>query len=130
MIYTLVFKAALTMQVADPVVSFCETVVESSSMKCFAETPNKKNKITMVRTNLISRNYVIHFSHYDKQKTFFDLQIAEPLERGLAEDIEKGVVSIDWSRRDIGNFFQTKYEWDVLAARSIWAFGPDKQVII
>jgi translation elongation factor EF-G len=35
-------------QVADPVVSFCETVVESSSMKCFAETPNKKNKITMV----------------------------------------------------------------------------------
>lgn len=36
-------------QVADPVVSFCETVVESSSMKCFAETPNKKNKITMVR---------------------------------------------------------------------------------
>jgi hypothetical protein len=34
--------------VADPVVSFCETVVESSSMKCFAETPNKKNKITMV----------------------------------------------------------------------------------
>ncbi|BBG98757.1 Ribosomal protein S5/Elongation factor G/III/V family protein [Prunus dulcis] len=58
----------------------------------FAETPNKKNKITM---------------------------IAEPLERGLAEDIENGV--------DIGNFFQTRYEWDVLAARSIWAFGPDKQ---
>ncbi|PRQ55668.1 putative ribosomal protein S5 domain 2-type, subgroup [Rosa chinensis] len=83
-------------KVADPVVSFCETVVESSSMKCFAETPNKKNK-TM---------------------------IAEPLERGLAEDIEKGVVSIDWSRRDIGNFFQTRYECDVLAARSIWAFGP------
>ena len=51
------------------------------------------------------------------------------LERGLAEDIENGVVSIDWSRKDIGNFFQTKYEWDVLAARSIWAFGPDKQVI-
>lgn len=35
-------------QVADPVVSFCETVVETSSLKCFAETPNKKNKITMV----------------------------------------------------------------------------------
>lgn len=35
-------------QVADPVVSFCETVVETSSLKCFAETPNKKNKLTMV----------------------------------------------------------------------------------
>lgn len=40
---------------ADPVVSFCETVVESSSMKCFAETPNKKNKITMV-SDLSSRS--------------------------------------------------------------------------
>lgn len=37
-------------QVADPVVSFCETVVETSSLKCFAETPNKKNKLTMVNT--------------------------------------------------------------------------------
>ncbi|KAI9079028.1 hypothetical protein K1719_039028 [Acacia pycnantha] len=87
-------------KVADPVVSFCETVVESSSMKCFAETPNKKNKITM---------------------------IAEPLERGLAEDIENGVVSTDWNRKKLGEFFQTKYDWDLLAARSIWAFGPDKQ---
>ncbi|CAK9152023.1 unnamed protein product [Ilex paraguariensis] len=87
-------------KVADPVVSFCETVVESSSMKCFAETPNKKNKITM---------------------------IAEPLERGLSEDIENGGVSIDWPRKKLGDFFQTKYDWDLLAARSIWAFGPDKQ---
>jgi len=30
------------LQVADPVVTFCETVVETSSLKCFAETPNKK----------------------------------------------------------------------------------------
>lgn len=57
--------------VADPVVSFCETVVETSSLKCFAETPNKKNKITM---------------------------IAEPLEKGLAEDIENGIVQINWNK--------------------------------
>ncbi|KAL3678399.1 hypothetical protein R1sor_021355 [Riccia sorocarpa] len=87
-------------KVADPVVSFCETVVETSSLKCFAETPNKKNKLTM---------------------------IAEPLEKGLAEDIENGVVSIDWPRKRLGDFFQNKYDWDLLAARSIWAFGPDKQ---
>lgn len=29
-------------KVADPVVSFCETVVETSQIKCFAETSNKK----------------------------------------------------------------------------------------
>ncbi|XP_074587546.1 110 kDa U5 small nuclear ribonucleoprotein component CLO-like [Curcuma longa] len=87
-------------KVADPVVTFCETVVETSSMKCFAETPNKRNKITMV---------------------------AEPLEKGLAEDIENGVVNIDARQRDISDFFQKRYDWDLLSARSIWAFGPDKQ---
>jgi U5 small nuclear ribonucleoprotein component len=51
------------------------------------------------------------------------------LEKGLAEDIEDGVVSIDWNRKALGDFFKTKYDWDLLAARSIWAFGPDKQVI-
>jgi U5 small nuclear ribonucleoprotein component len=52
-------------QVADPSVAFCETVVETSTLKCFAETPNSKNKLTMV---------------------------AEPLDKGLAEDIESEVL--------------------------------------
>lgn len=88
----------IDIKVADPVVSFCETVVETSSLKCFAETPNKRNKLTM---------------------------IAEPLEKGLAEDIENEVVQITWPRKRLGEFFQTKYDWDLLAARSILAFGPD-----
>nr|CAD7441460.1 unnamed protein product [Timema bartmani] len=88
----------IDIKVADPVVAFCETVVETSSLKCFAETPNKKNKITM---------------------------IAEPLEKGLAEDIENEIVQITWNKKRLGEFFQTKYDWDLLAARSIWAFGPD-----
>ena len=44
---------------------------------------------------------------------------------GLAEDIENEVVSINWNKKRLGEFFQTKYDWDLLAARSIWAFGPD-----
>ncbi|XP_035780282.1 116 kDa U5 small nuclear ribonucleoprotein component-like [Anopheles albimanus] len=88
----------IDIKVADPVVAFCESVVETSSLKCFAETPNKKNKITM---------------------------IAEPLEKGLAEDIENGTVSIGWNKKKLGEFFQVNYQWDLLAARSIWAFGPD-----
>lgn len=51
--------------------------------------------------------------------------IAEPLEKGLAEDIENENVQIGWNKRKLGEFFQTKYDWDLLAARSIWAFGPD-----
>ena len=51
--------------------------------------------------------------------------IAEPLEKGLAEDIENEIVQITWPRKRLGEFFQNKYDWDLLAARSIWAFGPD-----
>ena len=36
----------IEVKVADPVVSFCETVVESSAVKCFSETPNKKVSFT------------------------------------------------------------------------------------
>jgi len=88
----------IEIKVADPVVSFCETVVETSALKCYAETPNKKNTITM---------------------------ISEPLEKGLAEDIEDGTVSIKWNQKKISSFFKTNYDWDALASRSVWAFGPD-----
>lgn len=88
----------IELKVADPVVKFCETVVETSSLKCFAETANKKNRLTM---------------------------IAEPLEQGIAEDIETEKVRIDQSAKEVGDYFQNKYDWDLLAARSIWAFGPD-----
>lgn len=87
----------IDIKVADPVVKFCETVVEVSSLKCYAETPNKKNKITM---------------------------ICEPLEKGIAEDIESYKVNINWPPKKLGGFFMEKYDWDILAARNIWAFGP------
>ncbi|KAF0462936.1 P-loop containing nucleoside triphosphate hydrolase protein [Gigaspora margarita] len=91
--------AEIELKVSDPVVRFCETVVETSALKCFAETPNKKNKLTM---------------------------ISEPLEKGIAEDIEAGRVSLKWNVKDVAKFFEEKYSWDVLASRSIWAFGPDE----
>jgi U5 small nuclear ribonucleoprotein component len=28
--------------------------------------------------------------------------------------------------KERGTFFQEKYQWDLLASRSIWAFGPDE----
>lgn len=74
--------------------------------------------------------------------------ISEPMEKGLAEDIEAGVVNLSWNKKKLGiylhtytphthtylylsiyasihlgQFFQTKYDWDLLAARSVWAFG-------
>ena len=90
----------MELKVSDPVTRFCETVVETSAIMCYAITPNKKNKITMV---------------------------AEPLDDGIAEDIESGKVNIKDPIRKVGQFFEEKYDWDKLASRSIWAFGPDEQ---
>lgn len=33
----------IEIKVSDPVTKFCETVVETSALKCYAETPNKKS---------------------------------------------------------------------------------------
>jgi len=89
----------IEIKVSDPVTKFCETVLETSALKCYADTPNKKNRLTM---------------------------IAEPLERGIAEDLERGRVTMQMTPKERGSFFQEKYQWDLLASRSIWAFGPDE----
>lgn len=34
--------AEIEIKVSDPVVRFCETVIETSALKCYADTPNKK----------------------------------------------------------------------------------------
>ncbi|RKP12914.1 P-loop containing nucleoside triphosphate hydrolase protein [Piptocephalis cylindrospora] len=73
-------------RVSDPTVRFNETVVEMSGLRCWSETQNHRNKLTMV---------------------------AEPLDRGIAEDLEAGA------------YLREHYQWDLLASRSIWAFGPD-----
>jgi 116 kDa U5 small nuclear ribonucleoprotein component len=88
----------IEIKVSDPVVRFAETVVETSAVKCFAVTPNKKNKLTI---------------------------IAEPLEKGIAEDIESGRLNIHMPPKELGKLLQEKYGWDLLASRSVWAFGPN-----
>jgi len=68
-----VFSQDTEIKVSEPFVSIAETVADTSSVKCFCETPNKKNTIQM---------------------------IAQPLDKGLASQIEfmagnfKGMESI------------------------------------
>ncbi len=42
----------IEIKVSDPVVKLCETVIETSSIKCKAMTLNKKNKISMIASAL------------------------------------------------------------------------------
>jgi len=86
----------IEVKVADPVVGFRETVVETSSITCFASTGNKRNRLTM---------------------------FAEPLDDGLADTLERGKINPQWDTKKTSRFFQSKYDWDLLSARSVWAFG-------
>ena len=90
----------IDIKVSNPMVRFTETVQEKSSLLCFAETPNRMNRLAMT---------------------------AEPLEKGLADDVENEVVSAAWPPQRFQAFLQQKYGWDKLAARSFWAFGPQPQ---
>ncbi len=89
----------IEIKIADPVVTFCETVIDTSSMKCHVKSHNHKNTLAM---------------------------IAEPLDKGLAEDIEAEKIDLTLPPKKVGDFFVKNYEWDILAARSVWAFGPEK----
>lgn len=86
----------IEVKIADPMVAFRETVVDSSALKCSAETSNKKNRLSL---------------------------ISEPLDEGLAEQLEAGKVNVDWEPKKFAKFFQTQYNWDLLSSRSVWAFG-------
>lgn len=88
----------INIRVSDPVVSFSETVIETSKEKCIGETPNKRNRFTM---------------------------IAEPIESGLDIDLEEGLITIESEQREIDKFFRRRYNWDDLICHSIWAFGPE-----
>lgn len=88
----------IEIRVSDPVVCFSETVTAISEYTCIGESTNKKNLIKM---------------------------IAEPLEEGLAGDLEECKISIDDDQRDMDKFFKKNYGWDDLTCRSIWAFGPE-----
>lgn len=90
----------IDIRISDPGVCFSETVIETSRERCVAETPNKFNQLTMV---------------------------AEPLEKNLDVDLEERRVTLDSDQRDIDKFFKRRYDWDDLACRSIWAFGPESQ---
>ena len=47
--------------------------------------------------------------------------------QGLAVDIENGRISLEWPKKRVSDFFEKNYNYDLLAARSVWAFGPDQQ---
>jgi len=82
----------------EPVVGYRETVIKESRMMMLSKSPNKHNRIFCK---------------------------AEPMEEGIAEDIDEGCLKQTDDPKTKAKFFTEKYNWDKSAALKIWSFGPD-----
>mmetsp|Transcript_93930 Transcript_93930/g.303393 ORF Transcript_93930/g.303393 Transcript_93930/m.303393 type:complete len:837 (-) Transcript_93930:113-2623(-) len=84
--------------VSDPVVSYRETVTETSSQTCLAKSPNKHNRIYLV---------------------------AEPMPEELNVAIEDGKLGPKAEAKERARTLRETYGWDDNAARKIWCWGPE-----
>ena len=93
------FMGGAEIKISEPVVSFRETVSAPSDHTVMSKSPNKHNRL--------------YFT-------------AAPLEDGLAEDIDEGIVSPRVEPKARGKYLADKYGWDKeIGAKKIWCFGPD-----
>merc|ERR1711931_233108 len=90
--------AGIPLKKSDPVVSYRETVSETSNQTCLSKSPNKHNRLFMTATNMPD---------------------------GLPEDIDTGEVSNKQDFKLRGRYLADKYDWEVGEARKIWCFGPE-----
>ena len=59
----------IEVRISDPTVTFAETVTETSGIPCYADTPNKKNRVSLLFIQI---------------KT-----LAGPLDKGISDTVEK-----------------------------------------
>ena len=82
----------------DPVVSYKETVIETSNIVCLSKSPNKHNRIFCQ---------------------------AAPIGDELAQAIEDDKVTEKQDVKERMRILQDDYEWDPNDAKKIWCFGPE-----
>jgi len=90
--------ACVPLNVSQPVVSYRETVSHGSQTTCLAKTKNKLNRLYLS---------------------------AAPLNEGIAEHIDKGVIGPNDDFKARAKLLSEKFGMESSEARKIWSFGPD-----
>jgi elongation factor 2 len=83
---------------SDPIVTFKETVIETSSMVCLSKSPNKHNRIYCT---------------------------ASPMEDGLADLIDKGDLGPKDDPKIRSRILIDDFGWEKGETTKIWSFGPE-----
>ena len=82
---------------SDPFFTYKETITNSSDRTCLAKSPNKHNRLYCT---------------------------SEPLAEGIAEEIEKGTISLQNDPKVTARYLSENYGYDLMEMRKIWCFGP------
>jgi len=96
------FMKGAPIVISKPVVNFCETITQPTSLTCMSKSPNKHNRIYLT---------------------------AEPLSEEVQKAIEDKVIFEDQDLKIRARMLADDFGWDVTEARKIWAFGcpPDSR---
>lgn len=94
------FMNGAPLKISEPVVSFRETVTETSSQQCLSKSANKHNR-------LFCRG--------------------APLTEELSLAIEEGSAGAEADMKVRARLLADNYGWDVQEARKIWCYGPDNR---
>lgn len=91
------FCNGIKLKRSNPVVTFCETVVEKSEA-CLAKSANKLNRLFVQ---------------------------AEPMQESLVEAVEQGTIKCFDDPKALAKLLKDKFDWSLSDAKKIWCFGPD-----
>lgn len=92
------YCGGIELRTSDPVVSYRESVLATSSEIALSKSPNKHNRLYMT---------------------------AQPLAKGLAEAIDEGEINPRDDEKKLARSLADDWGWDVTDARKIWTFGPE-----
>jgi len=102
----------IEIKVSDPVVSFKETILETSSFKCNSSSLNNKNKIGIIAEPMNTE--VVHDLNFEQIEGFNLSQGKTRLE------------NLDIFKKYLIN----EKKWDKLTTNSIWAFNQGSNILI
>ena len=99
---------------------------------CATRTPNSCTGIMEMNIERVCSDIneladdLVEAIHYETLEEVHQVQrCITGKDKGRGEDIKNEVVTINWIKKRLRESFRTKYDWDLLAARSIWVFAPN-----
>lgn len=94
------FMKGAAIVISEPVVSYCESINDITSMQCVAKSANKHNRV------------------------YFQ---AEPMDEKLCQDIDDDEVTMQQDVKIRAHHLTEEYGWDANDAKKVWALGcpPD-----